>query len=99
MAYPENNAKNRFELATNVVDTWSLEDLRDYVMNELESDYRNQQDYFESTWDDYKTSFEWSEELHASVKKDCPNPGCCCGMCEKQDDENWKTKDALEGRR
>ena len=101
MAYPENNAKNRFELATNVVDTWSLEDLRDYVMNELESDYRNQQDYFESTWDDYKTSFEWSEELRESMKKDCPNPGCHCGRCAKKDNdiEDWQIEDALNGRR
>jgi len=69
MSHPENNEKNRFELATNVVDTWSLEDLREYVIRELESDYRADQSYFEEEFDNFKDSFEWSEELQATIEK------------------------------
>lgn len=98
MAYPENNEKNRFELAANVVNTWSLEDLREYVIRELESDYRADQSYFEEEFDNFKDSFEWSAELRDSMKENCPNPGCHCGACEK-DDENYIIKEAFEGRR
>jgi len=69
MSHPENNEKNRFELATNVVDTWSLEDLREYVIRELESDYRADQSYFEEEFDNFEDSFEWSEELQATIEK------------------------------
>jgi len=40
-----------------------------------------------------------SEELRESVKKDCPNPGCRCGACEKPDIEDWQIEEALNGRR
>ena len=99
MAHPKNNEKNRFELAANIVDTWSLEDLREYVIRELESDYRADQQYFEEEFDNFKDSFEWSAELRESVKKDCPNPGCHCGACEKPDIEDWQIEEALNGRR
>ena len=99
MAHPENNEKNRFELAENIVDTWSLEDLKGYVIHKLEDDYRADSSYFEEEFDCFKTSFEWSEELRESMKKDCPNPGCYCGACEKKDDESWKLDEAFEGRR
>ena len=101
MLYPENNEKNRFELATNVVDTWSLEDLQEYVIRTLESDYGDGVGCFEEDWDSFKDSFEWSEELCESIKKDCPNPGCHCGACGKKDNdkEDWQIKDALYGRR
>ena len=101
MACPENNPLNRFELATKIVSGWSREELEDYVMNQLESEYRASQEYFESTWADYKTSFEWSAELRDSMKKDCPNPGCYCMACEKKDDdiEQWQIEDATNGRR
>ena len=82
MAYPVNNEKNRFELAENIVDTWTLEDLREHAIRAIESDYRADQSYFEEEYDNFKDSFEWSVELRESIKKECPNPGCYCGACE-----------------
>jgi hypothetical protein len=101
MAYPENNEKNRFELAENIISTWSLEDLREYAIREFESDYRAEPSFFEEEWDDFKDSFEWSAELRDSMKKDCPNPGCHCGSCETKENNPklWQIKDATNGRR
>ena len=84
MAFPKNNMQNRVELATCVVDTWSLEDLKEYVISQFEADYRMAPDIFEDTWDDYKDSFDWSIDLLESVKKKCPNPGCFCGACDRK---------------
>ena len=84
MAYPDNNDDNRFELATNIVDTWTLEDLREYVITQFVDDYRHAPDIFEETWDDFKDSFEWSEELRDSIEEDCANPKCCRGACKKE---------------
>ena len=101
MAHPENNEKNRFELATKIVSTWDREDLEEYVLRELEDGYRVDNSYFEEEYDNFKDSFEWSEELRDSMKEDCPNPGCHCGRCEKKDNdiEDWQIEDALNGRR
>ena len=101
MAYPENNEKNRFELAAKIVSGWSREDLEEYVLRELEDGFRVDNLYFEGEWDNRKDSFEWSEELRESMKKDCPNPGCRCMACEKKegDIEQWQIDDALNGRR
>jgi len=99
MAYPENNEKNRHEVATKILSGWDREALEAYVRDALVDDYSYAPDIFEETWDDIKDSFEWSEELCESIKKNCPNPGCHCMACEKEDDEKWKTKEALEGRR
>jgi hypothetical protein len=82
MAFPENNEKNRLELAANIVSSWSREELEDYIIREFEADYRDGLGCFEEHWGDFKGSFEWSQELRESMKKDCPNPGCCCGSCE-----------------
>jgi len=85
MARPENNEANRRELAINFVSTWSVEDLRDYVVNEYADNFKHDEGEFEGTWDDFKDSFEWSEELRESMKKDCPNPGCHCGACSEEE--------------
>jgi len=82
MSHPENNEKNRRELASKVISTWSLEELRDYVAAEFVDNFKHDELEFEGTWDDFKDSFEWSEELRESIKKECPNPGCFCGACE-----------------
>ena len=84
MAYPENNHLNRFELATKIASSWSREELEIYVARQFESDYRADQSYFEEEFDNFKDSFEWSAELRDSMKENCPNPGCCCGACEKE---------------
>ena len=99
MSYPENNENNRRELAVKYVSTWSEEALRDYVVREYMDNFFHDELDFVDTWDDFKDSFEWSEDLRESMKKDCPNPGCCCGACDKQDNEDWQTKEALNGRR
>jgi len=101
MAHPENNEKNRRELASKFVSTWSLEDLRDYVANEYADNFKHDEGEFEEIWEDFKDSFEWSGELCESIKKDCPNPGCHCGACKKKDvdNEDWQIEDALNGRR
>lgn len=84
MAYPENNKKNRTELAEKIASSWSREELEDYVAKAFYDDYYMAPDIFDETWDDFKDSFEWSEELRESMKKNCPNPGCHCGACEKE---------------
>ena len=99
MAYPENNAANRCELIENIISGWDVEDLYAFVVNTYANDYKDDQATFENDWDDFKDSYDWTPIMMKGTKKDCPNPGCCCGACEKQDDENWKIKDALEGRR
>ena len=88
MAYPDNNDNNRYELASKILSGWSREDLEEYVITQFVDDYRHAPDIFEETWDDFKDSFEWSEELRESMKKDCPNPGCYCGACDKDDNES-----------
>jgi hypothetical protein len=87
MAHPENNENNRRELASKYVSTWSLEDLRDYVVKEFADNFKHDEGEFEGTWEDFKDSFEWSEELRESMKKECPNPGCHCGACDIEDIE------------
>jgi|GEM_PF-4684340 len=101
MTYPENNEKNRLELAVKILSSWSREDLEDYIIREFNADYRDGLGCFEEHWDVFKDDFKWSEELRASMKKDCPNPGCHCGACEKKDSdiEDWQIEDALYGRR
>ena len=86
MAHPENNAENRCELATKVVSSWSEEEVRYYAASQFENDYRIAPDTFDETWEDYKDSFEWSEELRDSIKKDDAI-------------EQWQIEDALYGRR
>ena len=98
MTCPENNEKNRRELASKFVSTWSEEDLRDYVVSQYADNFKHDELEFEGVWDDFKDSFDWSQELRESIKKDCPNPGCCCGACDKKE-ENFQIKEALEGRR
>ena len=85
MIYPENNHNNRTELAEKIVSSWSREELADYVAKAFYDDYYMAPDIFDETWDDFKDSFEWSEELRERIEKDCPNPGRHCGACEKQD--------------
>jgi len=101
MTYPENNKKNRQELAANIVSTYDTEDLREYIIRAMVNDYRDHPNDFKEVWNDFKNDFEWSEELRESMKKDCPNPGCHCGACEKKDSdiEAWQIEDALYGRR
>jgi len=82
-AYPENNERNRCEIASKFVSTWSIEDLRDFVAAEYADNFKHDEGEFEATWDDFKESFEWSDELRESMKESCPNPGCRCGACEK----------------
>ena len=98
MAYPENNEKNRRELASKYVSTWSLEDLRDYVANEYAANFKHDEGEFEGIWDDFKDSFEWSEKMCEDMKKDCPNPGCHCGVCDEPI-KDWQIEDAINGRR
>jgi len=78
MPYPENTEKNRFELAGNIVDTWSMEDLREYVIRELESDYRDGLGCFEEHWDDFKDSFEWSENMVEVTKEKVEDDDYTC---------------------
>ena len=59
------------------------EDLEAYVITQFVDDYRHAPDIFEETWDDFKDSFEWSEELRDSIEEDCANPKCCRGACKK----------------
>ena len=101
MAYPENNGKNRYELASKILSGWSREDLEEYVITQFVDDYRYYPDIFEETWDDFKDSFEWSAELRDSMKEDCPNPGCYCMACEKDESDikSWQVEDATNGRR
>ena len=82
MQFPENNEKNRFEVAENIVGTWTLQELQEFAIRTIEADYRSDTEYFEEEFDNFKDSFEWSEELRESMKKDCPNPGCYCGACD-----------------
>ena len=84
MAYPENNEKNRLELASKILSGWSREDLEVYVTTQFVDDYRHAPDIFDETWDDFKDSFEWSEELRDSIEEDCVNPKCCRGACKKE---------------
>ena len=84
MAYPENNDNNRYELASKILSGWSREDLEEYVTTQFVDDYRHAPDIFEETWDDFKDSFEWSEELRDSIEEDCANPKCCRGECKKE---------------
>jgi len=63
MLCPENNEKNRRELASKFISTWSLEDLRDYVAAEYTDNFKHDEGEFEATWEDFKDSFEWSEAL------------------------------------
>ena len=83
MPHPENNEKNRFEVATKVVSTWDVEDLRQIAVHGLIDDYQKDEEFFAEEFDNFRDSFEWSQELRESMKKDCPNPGCCCGACER----------------
>ena len=101
MACPENNKKNRRELAEKIVSLYDVDDLREYVINVFTEDYSHDDDDFRYAWQDFKDSFEWSKELCESMKKDCPNPGCHCGRCEKKDNniEDWQIEEALNGRR
>jgi len=102
MAYPENNEMNRLELAAKIVSSWSREELEDYVIREFDADYRHAPDIFEETWDDFKDSFDWSEELSASIKKDCTRPGCHSCACEdkkESDIQQWQIDEASNGRR
>ena len=98
MAYPENNERNRRELVENIISGWAVEDLYKFVVDSYAQDYKDAPRVFEDDWDDFKDSFDWSAELRDSMKKDCPNPGCYCMACEK-DDKSDIIKDALEGRR
>jgi len=63
MLCPENNEKNRRELASKFISTWSLEDLRDYVAAEYTDNFKHDEEEFEATWEDFKDSFEWSETM------------------------------------
>ena len=101
MAYPENNEKNRFEVAENIVGTWTLQELQEFALRAIEADYRGDTEYFEEEFDNFRDSFEWSQELRESMKKDCPNPGCHCGACDKKDTDisKWQVEDATNGRR
>mgnify|MGYP003627431870 CR=1 FL=1 len=104
MPYPENNEKNRRELASKYVSTWSVEELRDYVAGEYSDNFKHDEGEFKAIWDDFEESFEWSEELREGIKKECPNPGCHCGACggKKKDTTNipkWQVEDATNGRR
>lgn len=97
MACPENNEKNRLELAGKIVSGWSREDLEEYAMRELEDGYRVDNLYFEEEWDNFRDSFDWSEELRESIKEDSPSPRNDTGGCH--DIEQWQIEDALYGRR
>ena len=67
MTYPENNEKNRHELASKIISTWSLEDLRDYVAAEYVDNFKHDELEFEGMWEDFKDSFEWSEGMLEKV--------------------------------
>jgi hypothetical protein len=60
---PKKNEKNRYELASKIVSSWSREDLEDYVIREFDADYRDGVGCFEEHWDDFKDSFKWSKEM------------------------------------
>ena len=70
MTFPENNEKNRFEVAENIVGTWTLQDLQEFALRAIESDYRSDTAYFEEEFDNFRDSFEWSEELSTSMKEE-----------------------------
>jgi len=90
MTYPENNRKNRYELAENFISDWDEQELYKFVVNSYVQDYELHPSVFEDDWDEFKDSHDWSKKMLEDTKKGCPNhhPDCCCGMCEKQDDEN-----------
>jgi len=73
MVHPENNDSNRYELASKILSGWSREDLEAYVITEFVDDYRDGLGCFEEHWDDFKDSFDWSEDLRESMKKEVPN--------------------------
>ena len=91
MLYPENNEKNRRELVENIISGWDVEDLYKFVVDHYAQDYELHPPVFEDDWDDFKGSYEWSEELRESVKEDSPKVS--------DDIEDWQIEDALYGRR
>jgi len=68
MSYPENNEKNRFEVAENIVGTWTLQELQEFAVRTVEADYRSDTEYFEEEFDNFRESFEWSEQLKTTIE-------------------------------
>tara|TARA_R110000824_G_scaffold41357_2_gene123075 strand:+ start:1096 stop:1407 length:312 start_codon:yes stop_codon:yes gene_type:complete len=103
VTYPENNAANRCELIENIISGWDVEDLYTFVVNTYANDYKDDQATFENDWNDFKDSYDWTPIMLKGTKKDCPNPGCHCGACEKEDDgsdtKQWQVDEATDGRR
>ena len=74
-------------MAEKIVSLYDVEELRECVINVFTKDYAHDDDDFRYAWMDFEESFEWSDELRESMKENCPNPGCHCGACEKNDRE------------